>query len=60
MTSITRFIGRRELLSELGISKATLLRWTATRGFPKPVPGSGRCRIYRRSEIEGWLLQERD
>ena len=29
MSTITRFVGRRELLRELGISKTTILRWTA-------------------------------
>ena len=34
MSTITRFVGRRELLRELGVSKTTILRWTAERGFP--------------------------
>jgi|GEM_PF-3529954 len=35
MSTIDRFIGRRELLRELGVSKSTLIRWTTVRGFPQ-------------------------
>jgi predicted DNA-binding transcriptional regulator AlpA len=55
MSTITRFVGRRELLRELGVSKTTILRWTAERGFPRPLPRSGQVPIYDRAEIERWL-----
>lgn len=55
MSTITRFIGRRELLNELGVSKTTILRWTAERGFPRPLPNSGQVPIYDRDEINRWL-----
>ena len=56
MSTITRFIGRRELLNELGVSKTTILRWTAERGFPQPLPRSGQVPIYDRAKIDAWLL----
>lgn len=55
MSTITHFIGRRELLNELGISKTTLLRWTAERGFPQPLQNSGQVPIYDRATIVEWL-----
>ena len=59
MSTITRFVGRRELLHELGISKTTILRWTAERGFPHPLPNSGQVPIYDRDDIDRWLRSER-
>jgi predicted DNA-binding transcriptional regulator AlpA len=58
MSTIDRFIGRRELLRELGVSKSTLIRWTTARGFPQPLPNSGRVPIYDRAHIERWFRGE--
>ena len=55
MSTITHFVGRRELLRELGVSKTTILRWTTTRGFPEPLPRSGQIPIYDRAAINEWL-----
>lgn len=55
MSTITRFVGRRELLRELGVSKTTLLRWTAERGFPQSLPNGGQVPIYDRATIDEWL-----
>jgi predicted DNA-binding transcriptional regulator AlpA len=55
MSTIDRFIGRRELLRELGISKSTIIRWTAERGFPPPLPNSGRVPVYERAHIDRWF-----
>ena len=59
MSTITRFIGRRELLNELGVSKTTILRWTAERGFPQPRQNSGQVPIYDRTTIVEWLRGEK-
>lgn len=59
MSTITRFIGRRELLSELGVSKTTILRWTTERGFPQPLQNSGQVPIYDRATIVEWLRGEK-
>lgn len=59
MSTITRFIGRRELLNELGVSKTTILRWTAERGFPLPLQNSGQVPIYDRATIVEWLRGEK-
>jgi len=56
MSTITHYIGRRDLLRELGISKNTLVRWTAERGFPQPLPRGGKVPIYERAKIDAWLL----
>jgi predicted DNA-binding transcriptional regulator AlpA len=50
-----RYIGRRELLKQLGISKHTLLRWTKQRKFPAPLPGSGRTPVYDMRQVDAWL-----
>ena len=51
----SRLIGRKELANTMGISKYTILRWTKLKGFPKPLPNSGRTPIYDLQEIENWL-----
>lgn len=55
MSTIAHFVGRQELLRELGVSKTTILRWTANRGFPQPMPRSGQIPIYDRAAINEWL-----
>lgn len=50
-----RYVGRRELLKQLGISKHTLLRWRKHRGFPAALPGSGKTPIYDLQEVDAWL-----
>ena len=57
-TICSQYVGRRDLLRELGVSKVTLLRWTETRGFPKPMPNGGQIPIYDRAEIDAWLRSE--
>ena len=52
---VTRFIGRPELLEQLGVSKATLLRWSKQRGFPAALPASGKTPIYDLQEVDAWL-----
>jgi predicted DNA-binding transcriptional regulator AlpA len=58
MSTIDRYIGRRELLRELGVSKSTLIRWTTGRGFPKSLPNSGRVPVYDRAVIDEWLRRK--
>lgn len=53
-----RYVGRRELLKQLGISKHTLLRWSKSRNFPKPMPGSGQVPIYDAQLVDQWLRSE--
>lgn len=57
-TICSQYVGRRDLLRELGVSKVTLLRWTETRGFPKPLPNSGQIPIYDRAQVDEWLRLE--
>ncbi|WP_367117634.1 helix-turn-helix transcriptional regulator [uncultured Roseovarius sp.] len=52
---VPRYIGRPELLKQLGISKATLLRWSKKRGFPAALPASGKMPIYDLQEVDAWL-----
>lgn len=58
MTPQPIFICRRDLLKELGVTKHTILRWTANRGFPKPMPNSGQVPIYDKNEVECWLRNQ--
>ena len=37
MSTANKYISRKALLEELGISRQTLSRWIKTRGFPKPL-----------------------
>lgn len=50
-----RYISRRALLKQLGISKHTLLRWCKQRGFPAALPSSGKTPIYDLQEVDAWL-----
>ena len=52
---VPRYIGRPELLEQLGVSKATLLRWSKKRGFPAALPASGKTPIYDLQEVDAWL-----
>lgn len=50
-----RYIGRRELLKQLGVSKHTLIRWSKQRDFPAALPASGKTPIYDLQEVNAWL-----
>lgn len=52
---VPRYIGRAELLQQLGVSKHTLLRWSNQRGFPTALPASGKTPIYDLQEVDAWL-----
>jgi len=54
----SRLIGRKELANAMGISKYTMLRWSKLKGFPNPLPNSGRTPIYDLDEVERWLRSE--
>lgn len=54
----SRLIGRKELANAMGISKYTILRWSKLKGFPNPLPNSGRTPIYDLEEVERWLRSE--
>lgn len=42
------YVTRGELAAELRVTKATIRQWEALRGFPQPLPGSGRVPLYTR------------
>ena len=49
------FISRTAVEHELDISKFTIRNWIRDRGFPSPVPRSGRVPIFRTIDIINWL-----
>jgi predicted DNA-binding transcriptional regulator AlpA len=49
------FISRKELADAMGVSKYSIMRWTKLRGFPEPLPNSGRIPVYDIREVENWL-----
>lgn len=49
------YITRGELASELNVTKATIRQWEALRGFPQPLPGSGRVPLYKVADVAAWL-----
>ena len=51
----TFYINRTKLAEELGVSVATLRNWSKQRGFPNPLPQSGKVPIYKSSELIAWL-----
>tara|TARA_B100001057_G_scaffold386414_1_gene393340 strand:+ start:1131 stop:1319 length:189 start_codon:yes stop_codon:yes gene_type:complete len=51
----TFYINRTKLAEELGVSIATVRNWSKQRGFPNPLPKSGKVPIYKTSELIFWL-----
>lgn len=49
------YVTRGQLASELHVSKATIRKWEIDRGFPHPLPGSGRVPLYRTTDVAAWL-----
>lgn len=49
------YVTRGQLALELHVTKATIRKWEADRGFPQPLPGSGRVPIYRTADVASWL-----
>ena len=54
----TFYINRTKLAEELGVSIATVRNWSKQRGFPNPLPKSGKVPIYKTSELISWLEDE--
>ena len=50
------YVTRGELASELNVTKATIRQWEALRGFPQPLPGSGRVPLYKTADVAAWLV----
>jgi len=49
------YVTRGELASELHVTKATIRQWELLRGFPQPLPGSGRVPLYKTADVAAWL-----
>lgn len=49
------YISDQEIKELLNISQATLWRWTANLGFPKPIPGMKGRRPY--AEFKAWAKE---
>jgi len=52
------FISRSEVLKLFSISVWTLRRWQKHNHFPDAIHASGKVRMYRKSEVEGWLMTQ--
>ncbi len=50
-----KYVSRRDVLNQFGISLRTLGRWERFRGFPRPIQASELVRIYNTKEIDDWL-----
>ena len=55
MSTANKYISRKALLEELGISRQTLNRWIKARGFPKPLQKSHGVAIFKTAEIDLWF-----
>ena len=56
---LDRFLGMREVLALLSVSRSTLNRWIREGAFPRPVKLGKRAVRWRRSDIEHWLKKFR-
>tara|TARA_R110000868_G_scaffold272019_2_gene531299 strand:+ start:1135 stop:1323 length:189 start_codon:yes stop_codon:yes gene_type:complete len=50
-------VPRTKLCAQLGISRSTIKRWIANRGFPKPLKASGRQPLFSKTEVNNWIAQ---
>ena len=52
------FISRAEDLNLFDISVWTLRRWQKERQFPDAIAASGKVRLYRKSEVQDWIINQ--
>ena len=52
------FISRAEVLNLFDISVWTLRRWQKERQFPDAIAASGKVRLYRKSEVQDWIINQ--
>ena len=50
-------ISRKQICSELGISRDTLRSWVQDKNFPKPLDLPVRQPIWKLSEVKKWLRE---
>ncbi len=50
-----KYISRRDVLNQFGISLRTLGRWERYRNFPETIQASEIVKIYNTAEIDDWL-----
>ena len=53
---MTYFVSRKDILATFDISVWTLRRWQKHRGFPEPISVSGIKKMYIKSEVDAWVL----
>ena len=51
-----KFVSRKDILATFDISVWTLRRWQEHRGFPEPISVSGIKKMYIKSEVDAWVL----
>ena len=51
-----KFVSRKDILATFDISVWTLRRWQKHRGFPEPISVSGIKKMYIKSEVDAWVL----
>ena len=51
-----KFVSRKDILATFDISVWTLRRWQKHRGFPEPISVSGIKKMYVKSEVDAWVL----
>ena len=51
----SRVLRAPEVVSEIGVSKATLYRWVRSGQFPPPIKLGGHSVGWLREEIDAWL-----
>jgi predicted DNA-binding transcriptional regulator AlpA len=52
------FMSRGDVLKLFNISVWTLRRWQKKRQFPDAIPVSGKVRMYRKIEVEDWIISQ--
>ena len=52
------FMSRGDVLKLFDISVWTLRRWQNERQFPDAIAASGKVRMYRKSEVQDWIISQ--
>ena len=56
--STPRFLRIAEVTDRIGVSRATIYRWTASGEFPKQIQLSANCVVWLESAVVEWMQKQ--
>ncbi|MER2492352.1 helix-turn-helix transcriptional regulator [Catenovulum sediminis] len=55
-----KLITTRDVVNMLGVSRRTIYNYTRDHGFPKPTSKPGCRKLWRLSDVEAWINQDKE